>query len=239
MPATRQGHLLKRHRFDTEGARKGRERKRLALLTLESSSRSIDRSFRLPLLAENFFSRISFGDDSRSVASRRYTYIRLNESEEGRNRARRRCMDDCFSRNRVTRPRDRKPSLTVSCSSKLNNVSWMGCYELVDLVPFSLVYIEVEKFRVVSFTFPSLSRLDHPLTFIQDEGKEKKGGGGGGEGNEGKIDWSSRKYRFEISKLKRERPGPSNNTREGQVIHRLTRWLLRKGEGGSGEPTVR
>lgn len=55
----------------------------------------------------------------------------------------------------------------------------MGCYELVDLVPFSLVYIEVEKFRVVSFTFPSLSRLDHPLTFIQDEGKEKKKEGGG------------------------------------------------------------
>lgn len=45
------------------------------------------------------------------------------------------------------------------------------------------------SFHLASFTsrsrssgsYPSLTRLDHPLTFIQDEGKEKKRGG---EGNE-------------------------------------------------------
>lgn len=41
------------------------------------------------------------------------------------------------------------------------------------------------SFHLASFTsrsrssgsYPSLTRLDHPLTFIQDEGKEKKRGG--------------------------------------------------------------
>lgn len=152
-------------------------------------------------------------------------------------------------RNRVTRPRDRKPSRTVSCSSKLNNVSWMGCSDLVrpDLVPFgSLVYIEMfvgrgkGNGRIVPFL---LSRLDHP-TSIQDGGrrekKEEKRKGRRKRINfqiDSEID-SPGENRFEISKLKHRGKegklrtcwlaGPSNNTR-GQVIHRLTRWLLQGG----------
>lgn len=82
-------------------------------------------------------------------------------------------------RNRVTRPRDGKPSRTVSCSSKLNNVSWMGCSDLVwpDLVSFSLVYIEMfvvqdnGNGRIIPFL---LSGLDYLSTSIQDGGRGKK-----------------------------------------------------------------
>lgn len=116
-----------------------------------------------------------------------------------------------------------------------------------DLVPFgSLVYIEMfvgrgnGNGRIVPFL---LSRLDHP-TSIQDGGrrekKEEKRKGRRKRINfqiDSEID-SPGENRFEISKLKhRGKEGklrtcwlarPSNNTR-GQVIHRLTRWLLQGG----------